>query len=73
LGKDLESFLQAQRTFLDEPRVVVVVVVVVAAVVGVADARIAVAIVAKWRREGIARVAVDNSGRARSLGEKLGL
>jgi hypothetical protein len=71
LGKDLESFLQAQRTFFDEPRVVVVVVVV--AVAGAADARIAVAIVAKWRREGIARVAVDNSGRARSLGEKFGL
>jgi hypothetical protein len=72
LGKDLESFLQAQRTFFDEPRVVVVVVVVVA-VAGAVDARIAVAIVAKWRREGIARVAVDNSRRARSLGEKLGL
>jgi hypothetical protein len=50
LGKDAESFLQAQRTFFALPRVVVVV-----AVLGAADARIAVAIVARLKREGIAR------------------
>jgi uncharacterized protein with ACT and thioredoxin-like domain len=59
LGKDAESFLQAQRTFFALPRVVVVV-----AAAGVAAARIAVAIVARLRREGIMRVALDSSGKS---------
>jgi NO-binding membrane sensor protein with MHYT domain len=68
LGNEAESFLQAQRTFFAEPRVVVV-----AAVLGVADARIAVTIVARLRREGIARQCRQYSGEAEFLGGELGL